>query len=141
MRSPDSAVPLAPFTTLGVGGPARWFAEAASIDDVRQADGWAHDRGVEMVILAGGSNVVVSDEGVGGLVLRVCAPGISQVLDGDEVVVKAGAGETWDSLVEWAVTQGLSASNACRGFPAPSAARRFRTSAPTGRTCRRRSRR
>jgi UDP-N-acetylmuramate dehydrogenase len=68
--------PLAPFTTFGIGGPARWFAEAASEKEVVEACSWARERGVALFVLGGGSNLLVSDAGFDGLVLRVGLRGI-----------------------------------------------------------------
>jgi UDP-N-acetylmuramate dehydrogenase len=69
--------PLAPFTTFGIGGPARWFVEAASEEDVAEAAAWAVERGVPLFVLGGGSNLLVSDAGFDGLVLRVGLRGIA----------------------------------------------------------------
>src|SRR3972149_5306058 len=69
-------VPLAPYTTLGVGGPARWFVEAADEAAVREALGWARARGLPLRVLGGGSNVVVADAGVEGLVVRLVTRGV-----------------------------------------------------------------
>lgn len=63
-------VPLAPLTTFQIGGAARYFAEVRSEEEVREAIGWARERGVWFVILSGGSNVLVADEGVDGLVIH-----------------------------------------------------------------------
>jgi UDP-N-acetylmuramate dehydrogenase len=63
--------PLAPFTTFGIGGPARWFVEAGSEDEIVEAIGWARERGVALFVLGGGSNLLVSDTGFDGLVLRI----------------------------------------------------------------------
>jgi len=68
--------PLAPFTTFGIGGPARWFVEAASEDEVVAATAWARERGTRLFVLGGGSNLLVSDAGFDGLVLRVGLRGI-----------------------------------------------------------------
>ena len=69
--------PLAPFTTFGIGGPARWFAEAASEDDIVEAAAWVRDRGLALFVLGGGSNLLVSDAGFDGMVLRVGLRGIA----------------------------------------------------------------
>jgi UDP-N-acetylmuramate dehydrogenase len=68
--------PLAPFTTFGIGGPARWFVEANCEDDVVEATAWARERGLALFVLGGGSNLLVSDAGFDGLVLRVGLRGI-----------------------------------------------------------------
>ena len=117
MRSPESGVHLAPLTTLGLGGPARWYARAESEDDVREAHAWAGRRGVPLFVLAGGSNVVIADEGFDGLVLHVALRGVSQARDGDDVLVTAAAGEGWDDLVAQTVRQGLSGLECLSGIP------------------------
>ena len=67
-------VPLAPYTTFQIGGPARWFAEAASEDDIAAGIAFAAERQLPLFILGGGSNLLVSDAGFSGLVLRIaCA--------------------------------------------------------------------
>ena len=67
---------LASLTTLGVGGPARWFVEAESERDVAEAEGWARERRVPLFVLGGGSNLLVADGGFPGLVLRVALKGV-----------------------------------------------------------------
>jgi UDP-N-acetylmuramate dehydrogenase len=69
--------PLAPFTTFGIGGPARWFVQAVSEEEIAEAVAWAGERGVPLFVLGGGSNLLVSDAGFDGLVLRVALCGIS----------------------------------------------------------------
>jgi UDP-N-acetylmuramate dehydrogenase len=69
--------PLAPLTTFGIGGPARWFVEAASEEEILEATGWARERGLALLVLGGGSNLLVADSGFDGLVLKVGLKGIS----------------------------------------------------------------
>ena len=64
-------VPLGPYTTLGIGGPARYFVEAASETAVREALAFADARGLPVLLLGEGSNLLVADEGFPGLVLRM----------------------------------------------------------------------
>ncbi|HLI64429.1 MAG TPA: FAD-binding protein, partial [Terriglobales bacterium] len=64
-------VPLAPLTTLGVGGPARYFTEARSEAEVLEAVDFARRRGLPLFVLGGGSNVLVADSGFAGLVLKI----------------------------------------------------------------------
>ena len=73
-------MPLAPFTTFGIGGPARWFVEATNEEEIAEAAAWAHERGTSLFVLGGGSNLLVSDAGFDGLVLRVGLRGISATL-------------------------------------------------------------
>ena len=70
-------VPLAPFTTFGVGGPARWLVEAATESEIVDAVAWARERSLPVFVLGGGSNLLVSDSGFAGLVLRVALKGAS----------------------------------------------------------------
>ena len=70
-----SDVPLGPLTTLQIGGPARFFSQARSTDDVREALEFARSRSLPLFVLGGGSNLVVSDAGFPGLVLKVAVTG------------------------------------------------------------------
>src|SRR5436309_1347887 len=101
-------VPLAPLTTLGVGGAARWFAEARSQADVCSAVARAHEQSWPLFVLGGGSNLVVADAGWPGLVLRVAIPGIEVAASLNEEGKRefsAGAGVVWDDLVAAAVAR------------------------------------
>ena len=89
-------VRLAPYTTLGLGGPARAFAEAATQADLVEIVAEADRSGEPVLVLGGGSNLVVSDVGFDGLVVRVATTGIELTGDG---LLTAQAGEDWDALV------------------------------------------
>jgi len=111
-------VPLAPLTTLGLGGPARWLAECRSDADVREALVFAQARELPVVVLGGGSNVVVADAGFPGLVLHVAIGGIAWEPERDGTVrVTAGAGERWDDLVAASVGRGLQGLECLSGIP------------------------
>jgi UDP-N-acetylmuramate dehydrogenase len=111
-------VPLAPLTTLEVGGPARHFADATNEAMVAGALGWARARGLPVAILGGGSNVVVPDAGFDGLVVRVAPRGRSfQPERGGTVAVTAAAGEPWDDLVADTVGRGLAGLECLSGIP------------------------
>ncbi|MBV8051030.1 MAG: FAD-binding protein, partial [Acidobacteriaceae bacterium] len=73
-------VPLGPLTTIRVGGPARFFVEPATATEVAEAVRFARSRNLELFVLGGGSNLVISDRGWPGLVLKVAIPGIEQRL-------------------------------------------------------------
>lgn len=81
-------VPLARLTTFQIGGPARYFIEARTEDEVREAIQWAHEKSLRYVVLAGGSNVLVPDEGVDGLVIHIMSDQFS--FAGSEVAADAG---------------------------------------------------
>src|SRR6187397_184068 len=86
-------VPLAPLTTIGIGGPARWFVEATSAAEVEQALAWAAEEALPTFVLGGGSNLLIADEGYPGLVLRVALRGVEEEPDGDAVALRVAAGE------------------------------------------------
>lgn len=115
--TPQTDVHLDAFCTLGVGGPARWFARAREADDARAAHEWCQSRGAPLLALGGGSNLVIADAGVEGLVLAMALSGITAESDGDDTLLTAGAGESWDGLVETAVGLGLSGVECLSGIP------------------------
>jgi UDP-N-acetylmuramate dehydrogenase len=110
-------VPLAPCGTLGVGGPARFFLEAPAEADLLAGLDWATRRGVACRILGGGSNLVVADGGVDGLVVRLALRGVVIREDTDAVEVTAGAGDDWDALVHATVERGWAGLECLSGIP------------------------
>ncbi|HKP13343.1 MAG TPA: UDP-N-acetylmuramate dehydrogenase [Blastocatellia bacterium] len=110
-------VPLAPLTTLGVGGPARFFADCATGEAMAAGVAWARERGLPVFVLGGGSNVVVADEGFAGLVLRVAIRGITEEVDAGRTVIAAGAGEAWDEFVAYTVERDLAGLECLSGIP------------------------
>jgi UDP-N-acetylmuramate dehydrogenase len=115
--APREQVPLAPWTTLGVGGPARFFAEVASEPALLEALAWAHDRGLRTLLLGGGSNLLVADRGVDALVLRLRLRGLSVTREGEGALLEAAAGEPWDEVVAFAVAHDLAGLECLSGIP------------------------
>jgi UDP-N-acetylmuramate dehydrogenase len=115
--TPREHEPLASHCTLGVGGPARFFIDAHDEAEVLAAWRWARARGIPLRILGGGSNLVVADEGVDGLVVRVGLRGLSSVAVGSVVELTAGAGEPWDAVVHHAVERGWAGLECLSGIP------------------------
>jgi UDP-N-acetylmuramate dehydrogenase len=112
--------PLAPFTTFGIGGPARWFAEATSENEIAEAAAWAGDRGVPLFVLGGGSNLLVSDAGFKGLVVHVALRGIvAEDAPGHpgQILYHASAGEEWDAFVERTVQDNCAGVECLAGIP------------------------
>ena len=105
-------IPLAPFTTLKVGGPARYFATARSEDDIARAFDFAESGGLDVFVLGGGSNILVSDDGFKGLVLHITLTGIEFNSN-----IKVAAGEDWDRLVANCVEKGLAGFECLSGIP------------------------
>jgi UDP-N-acetylmuramate dehydrogenase len=114
-------VPLSRYTTLGLGGPARRFAEAADEDGLVALVRAADERGEPLLVLGGGSNLVIADEGFGGTVIRVASTGIraeAPATPGEGgAAVTVAAGQDWDGFVAWAVDEGLAGVECLSGIP------------------------
>lgn len=111
-------VSLRGFTTLQIGGPARYFAPVETLEDLRDGLQFARERGLPTFVLGGGSNLVVPDEGYSGLVLHMTLGSeiaVSRDSDGVRVVVDAGV--DWDLLVRTLCEQGISGMECLAGIP------------------------
>jgi UDP-N-acetylmuramate dehydrogenase len=108
---------LAPYTTLKVGGDARYFAEAANDDDVIDAVRWARAQALPFFVLGGGSNLLVSDAGFHGLVLHMSIDGIDTHEDGGKRIFSVGAGVEWDTFVARAVQDNCAGVECLSGIP------------------------
>ncbi len=106
-------VPLAQFTTIGIGGPARYFSRVASLDALREMLAWAESQSQRVFILGGGSNLLIADRGFDGLVIRIELRGIEE----REGLLHAAAGERWDDVVAYAVNRGLAGIECLSGIP------------------------
>lgn len=105
---------LAPLTTLRLGGPARRILETHSEAETTRAVHAADAAGEPLLLLAGGSNVVIADAGFPGTVVRLLTRGISQRGDG---LIEVQAGEPWDPFVERCVNEGLAGIECLSGIP------------------------
>jgi UDP-N-acetylmuramate dehydrogenase len=120
MLMPDivrEQVILGPYTTLGLGGPASFFAAAHSEGDVCTCLQWARHQGLPVHVLGGGSNTVFADGGFPGLALHICLTGTRFTPDGDTVSVAAAAGELWSEFVDACVQRGLGGVECLAGIP------------------------
>lgn len=106
-------ISLAPLTTLGIGGPARWFVEANSETEIAEACAWARESDVPLFVLGGGSNVLVADAGFKGLALHLALKG----LDREGELLSAAAGEAWEHCVQQATEAGLAGVECLAGIP------------------------
>lgn len=106
-------VGLAEFTTLRVGGAARFLVQAQQEADIQEAFGEAKNDGLRFEVIGGGSNLLVADEGFGGLVVRLCLRGVRQ--EGD--LFDVAAGESWDELVSRTVAAGYAGMECLAGIP------------------------
>jgi len=107
-------VPLSRFTTFRVGGPADWLVETVSSQEIVALLNAARRGRIAVTILGGGSNVLVSDAGVRGLVIRPRHGDISKV---DDMRVRADAAVTINGLVRWTIVHGAAGLEAWAGTP------------------------
>ena len=120
MKPPDfirENIPLAPLTTLGLGGAARWCADVADDETLFAALAFAHEQALPILVLGGGSNVVIADAGFAGLVIRLAARGWQAHVEGDLARVTVAAGESWDDFVAHCVAQQWAGVEALSGIP------------------------
>jgi UDP-N-acetylmuramate dehydrogenase len=113
-------IPLAPLTTIKIGGPARYFAEARNIGNAQEAVVFARSRNLPLFVLGGGSNLVVADAGWPGLVLQIAIQGIDQRSGHDDdgkILFDAGAGESWDEFVSHSVIARCAGVECLSGIP------------------------
>jgi UDP-N-acetylmuramate dehydrogenase len=106
--------PLAPLTTFKVGGTADWLVQARSRDDVCRALESARELGLPVTVLGGGSNVLVADAGVRGIVVRVHGGDVSRL---DATRIRADGGVTINGLVRWTISHGVAGLEAWAGTP------------------------
>lgn len=107
-------VPLRDYTTFRTGGPADWFVETRNSDELLAALDVARHAGLPVVLLGGGSNVLVSDHGIRGLVIRPRGGDVRQV---DANHIRADAATTINGLVRWTLSHGLAGLEAWAGTP------------------------
>lgn len=114
----ERGVPLAPFTTIGIGGPAKFFVRVADVDALREALDWAKAESQPVFILGGGSNLLISDDGFDGLVIQNDLRGVVvQVEDAETAIVRANAGEPWDAFVAFTIAKRWAGVECLSGIP------------------------
>jgi UDP-N-acetylmuramate dehydrogenase len=110
-------VSLAPYTTFGIGGPARWFIEASTEDEVLEAVQFARKQSAPLFVLGGGSNLLVSDAGFPGVVLHIALKGVEQYRNNGTTRFSAAAGEDWNAFVSLVVAQNCGGIECLAGIP------------------------
>jgi len=108
-------VNLADLTTIGLGGPARAFVRAGTDDELIDAVATADASGEPVLIVGGGSNLVIADAGFDGTVVQVATRGLSR--DGEPGTVTVAAGEDWDEVVARTLAEGLAGLECLSGIP------------------------
>ena len=110
--------PIAPLTTFGIGGLARWFVEATTEAEIEEAVEWASSRTIDLFVLGGGSNLLVSDSGFNGLVLKIGLPGLDLIdCGGQSRIISAGAGVSWEDCVNNAIAANCAGIECLAGIP------------------------
>jgi UDP-N-acetylmuramate dehydrogenase len=117
VRTTSEQVRLADYTTLRLGGPAVRFVEAVTQEDLIETVRGADAEAEPVLVLGGGSNLVVADEGFPGVVVFVACGGLDFADAADAVDVTAAAGQDWDELVEQCLDAGLSGIECLSGIP------------------------
>lgn len=117
MRGIREGVPLAPLTTVRLGGAARYFARCRTVAAVKDALALARQRSWPVHVIGAGSNTVFSDRGFAGLVVRVALRGVGMRRAGRHMLVHAQAGEPWDPLVRSCVAHNLAGLECLSGVP------------------------
>jgi UDP-N-acetylmuramate dehydrogenase len=115
--NPQEDVSLAVHTTFHIGGPARFFIEAHTEKDIEEAILFSHTHHLPLYPLGAGSNVLVPDSGVDGVVLRIALDDIAFEKDGDDTLLIAGAGASWDAVVDAVGVHGLFGIENLAGIP------------------------
>lgn len=111
-------IPLKNFTTMKLGGPANYFAEVRTIEELHAVYKNATSKQLPVFILGGGSNVIAKDEGFAGIIIRIRIPGFEIVSDDiNTTTIKIGAGEIWDEIVKKTVDMQLSGIEAMSAIP------------------------
>jgi UDP-N-acetylmuramate dehydrogenase len=110
-------VPLAPFTTFRVGGPAARLLEVDTVEEISAAARECDRRNEPLLVLGGGSNLLIADAGFPGTVLRLTGRGIETGTEGELVRARIQAAEPWDDVVAWSVAEGLAGIEALSGIP------------------------
>ncbi len=113
----EQNISLAEFTTLGLGGAARYFGVAKSVADIKEALTFAQEKKVGVHILGGGSNTVFPDQGLACLVVKLELSGVSFTEKDGQTLVSVAAGEDWDHLVKTCVNKGLAGIECLAGIP------------------------
>jgi UDP-N-acetylmuramate dehydrogenase len=110
-------IALAPLTTIGLGGKAKYFASCSTADEIREALTAAQVRGMRVQILGGGSNLIFADDGFDGLVLNLTGHGITWTDEGETMLASVQAGERWDDFVASCIEQGYGGVECLSGIP------------------------
>jgi UDP-N-acetylmuramate dehydrogenase len=109
--------PLSELTTFKIGGPARYFTEVTREHEVAEALAFAKGRNLDLFVLGGGSNLLISDEGFPGLVIHNKITGLKSSHEGDSIIVTANAGHDWDAFTKFCTEHNWQGVECLSGIP------------------------
>ncbi|MSR71053.1 MAG: UDP-N-acetylmuramate dehydrogenase [Candidatus Taylorbacteria bacterium] len=113
----ETEVQLANMTTFKIGGKASYFALVKNIDELKEVILFAKEKSIPWAVLGGGSNILVSDDGFAGLVIKIEIKGLGFREEGSVVKIAVGAGENWDDLVAMCISRNLYGLENLSGIP------------------------
>lgn len=113
----QTSVPLAPLTTIKLGGNAQEYISCKTNQDIISALTYAQEKNLPVHILGGGSNTIFSDSGFSGIVIHIQTSGITHEQHSDDFLLTAQGGENWDNVVQYAVSQGATGIECLSGIP------------------------
>ncbi|KKR20429.1 MAG: UDP-N-acetylenolpyruvoylglucosamine reductase [Parcubacteria group bacterium GW2011_GWE2_39_37] len=113
----EQNVPLAPFNTFKIGGPAKYFVQADNTEEIIESIKWAKNNGHKYFILAGGSNVLISDQGFSGLIIKNCSKSFFREKTADGELIRCGSGLPMSRLVLGASNHSLTGMEWAVGLP------------------------
>lgn len=113
----QKGVRISELSTIGVGGAAKYFKSCKTVDDIIDSLKTAKDEGLPVQVIGRCSNIIFSDDGFDGLVLKIDTKGIRLKEEGDYVHVTVSAGESWDDFVKWSVESGYQGVECLSGIP------------------------
>jgi len=108
---------LRDLTTFRIGGMARYFCEAESVEDIKEAISFSEKNNLPFYVLGGGSNLLISDEGFSGLVIKISLRGISVEEKDGRIIARASAGESWDGFVNYLIKNNFFGLELLSGIP------------------------
>ena len=113
----EKNIPLKDYSMMRVGGPAKFLTHVRTKEDIERAVKFAKDNNLKILAIGRGANILFTDDGFDGLVVVIDIKGFKIIEDGDEAVIKIGAGENWDETVKRTVEAGLSGMEAMSLIP------------------------
>jgi len=110
-------VPLSAHTTIGLGGTARYFTTCETVGQIHEGLDLCVKKNIPLQVIGDGSNLIFSDRGFNGLVMKMALRGVTAEDDGETMEITAQAGENWDDLVKYCITIDCAGIECLSGIP------------------------